>query len=103
MDFYYHSKAISELAPYEKLLQSGKPIAYKGDNDGLHYTAFASNDEALVLVENFSGTANSKVNLKSPVASAAKVLLDGKNLSMTNNAVSIDVPPNEFRLVYFGK
>jgi hypothetical protein len=103
MDFYYHSKAISELAPYETLLQNGKPIAYKTENADLHYTAFASDNEALVLVENFSGTSNSKVTLKSPIASAAKVLLDGKTLPLQNNAVSIDVPPNEFRLVYFGK
>jgi len=103
MDFYYHSKAISELAPYEKLLQNGKPISYKSDNADLHYTAFADGNEALVLVENFSGTANTKVNLKSPIQSATKVLLDGKTLPVKSNAVSIEVPPNEFRLVYFGK
>jgi hypothetical protein len=103
MDFYYHSKAISELAPYETLLQKGKPVSYKGDNAELHYTAFADGNEALVLVENFSGTANTKVTLKSPVSSTTKVLLDGKTVSLQNNAVSIDVPPNEFRLVHFAK
>jgi hypothetical protein len=103
MDFYYHSKAISELAPYGTLLQKGKPVSYKGDNADLHYTAFADGNEALVLVENFSGTSNTKVTLKSPVPSTTKVLLDGKALSLQNNAVSIDVPPNEFRMVYFGK
>jgi hypothetical protein len=103
MDFYYHSKAISELAPYETLLQNGKPIAYKTDNADLHYTAFADGNEALVLVENFSGTANTKVTLKSPVPSTTKVLLDSKTLPLQNNAVSIEVPPNEFRMVYFGK
>src|SRR5690606_13311467 len=50
MDFYYHSKALATLARFETLLQTGKPIAYKGDNPDLHYTAFSSADEALVLV-----------------------------------------------------
>lgn len=103
MDFYYHSKAIAELAPYENLLQNGKPIGYQSGNADLHYTAFADHNEALLLVENFSGTANTKVTLKSPVASATKVLLGGKKLPVKNNAVSIEVPPNEFRMVYFGK
>jgi len=103
MDFYYHSKAIAELTPYEKLLQNGKPVEYQGDNADLHYTAFASGDEALVLVENFVGTADDKIMLKSPIPAAKKVLLNGKTLPVKNNAVSIEVPPGQFRLVHFGK
>src|SRR5690606_21578337 len=30
MDLYYHTKAIGDLKPYEKLLQAGKPVEYKG-------------------------------------------------------------------------
>lgn len=29
MDFYYHSKALASLAPFETLLQAGKPVAYR--------------------------------------------------------------------------
>jgi hypothetical protein len=103
LDFYYHSKALAELAPYQKLLQEGKPIAYKGDNPDLHYTAFASANEALVLVGNYNNSSKTQANLPSLVKSASKVLLAGKQLATKNNAVSIDVPPGEFRLLYFSK
>lgn len=103
MDFYYHSKALFSLAQYETLLKNGKPTAYEADNSDLHYRAFTSDKEALVLVENFSGTSNTKVNLKSPVSSSKKIFVDNKFLTLNNDTVSIDVPPNEFRLIYFGK
>lgn len=103
MDFYYHSKALNDLAPYEKLLQNGKPIAYKGDNPDLHYTAFATQDEALVLVGNYGGSSKTKVNLPLPFKSATKVLLDGKTVAIKNNTISLTVPEGEFRLMYFSK
>jgi len=102
MDFYYHSKAIEDLAPYEKLLQSGKPIEYKGDNPALHYTCFANTAEALILVGNYSDSPQTIVNLPLPIHSATKVLLEGKPLAVKNDAVSIEVPPGEFRLIYVG-
>jgi hypothetical protein len=102
MDFYYHSKALAELASYQQLLQSGKPIEYRGDNPALHYTCFASATEALILVGNYSNSPQTKVNLPLPIHSATKVLLEKKALAMKNNAISIDVPPGEFRLIYVG-
>jgi hypothetical protein len=100
MDFYYQAKALHELAPYETLLKGGKPVPYKGDNPDLHYTCFASDHEALLLIGNYRGNPKGAVTLKLPFSSAAKVLLDGKPLSIKNNSVSLDVPPGEFRLVY---
>jgi hypothetical protein len=98
-DYYYHAKALAELAPYQTLLQNGKPIDYKGDNPNLQYTCFADDKEALLIVSNYAGEANGKVNLKLPIASASKVLLNGKILPIDNNTISLEVPPGAFRLI----
>ena len=102
-DFYYQAKALTALAPYEKLLKSGKPIPYAGSNPDLHYTCFASNDEALLLVGNYRGSPREDVALKLPLSSASKVLLDGTALPIKNQTVSLKVPPGEFRLVHISK
>ena len=103
MDFYYHSKALQTLAPYEKLLQTGKPIACKGDNPALHTTAFASANEALVLVGNYGGSPNPKTRLPLPFASAKKAMMNGRNLPLKNGAIELSVPPGEFRLIFVQK
>jgi hypothetical protein len=99
MDFYYHAKALQTLAPHEKLLREGKPLAYKGDNSSLHVTAFASKNEALILVGNYDGSPNAKIRLPLPFASAKKAVLGGNNLEVKNGAIEVNVPPGEFRLI----
>jgi hypothetical protein len=99
LDFYYHSKALETLAHYEKLLQTGRPIPYKGNNPSLHVTAFASKKEALILVGNYNGSPHTKIRLPLPFASVKKATLAGKNLPVKNGAVEIEVPPGEFRLI----
>jgi len=103
MDFYYHSEALAELAPYQELIKDGKPIPYKGDNPELHYTAFASNKEGMLLVGNYKNAVNGKVNLQLPLTPVKKVLLDGKPLVAKNNTVSLDLSPGKFCLIYFSK
>jgi hypothetical protein len=103
LDYYYHAKALASLAPYQTLLQNGKPIPFKGDNAELTYTCFASESEALLLVGNYAGAANSKMDLQLPFAATKKVVLDGKPLPIKNNAVSFEVPAGSFRLLYIAK
>ncbi|MGI8426017.1 MAG: hypothetical protein ACR2M4_05360 [Actinomycetota bacterium] len=104
MDFYYHSKALATLAKFPKLLQTGKPIAYQGENAALHYTGFASDTEALVLVGNYGRALQGKVNLPLPAKSVIKaVVVDGERLSIRNKSVSLAVPPGEFRLIHMTK
>ena len=101
MDFYFHSKALKTLVPFEKLLQTGKPISYKGDNPNLNYTAFGSTSGVLLMVANYNSSAKTKVNL--PLVSKAikkAVVVDGAPLVIGKNGVMLDVPPGEFRLVY---
>ncbi len=99
MDFYYHSKALKLLAPHEKLLQNGKPVSYKGSNPALHYTAFAAQNEALILVGNYGSSPNTKTRLPLPFAFAKKAMLDGKKLPIKNGAIELSVPSGEFRLI----
>ncbi len=104
MDFYYHSKALKTLAPFEKLLQNGKPIAYKGDNPSLHYTAFASTSEVLLMVANYNSSAHTKVSLPLVLKTTKKaVVVDGAALKIGESSVTLDVPPGEFRLVYMSE
>jgi hypothetical protein len=103
LDYYYHAKALAALAPHQTLLKDGKPIPYKGDNAELTYTCFASETEALLLVGNYDGTPNNKVNLSLPLTAAKKVVVDGKSLPIKNNAVSLDVPSGSFRLLHIAK
>lgn len=100
MDFYYHAQANADLKPFEKLLQTGKPIDYKGDNADMHYTAFASADEALVLVGNYNHAGQVKVLLPLPIP-AKNARVGNKNLNVQNNSVSVEVPAGEFRLIHF--
>jgi len=100
MDFYYHARALAMLAPFEKLLQSGKPVAYQGDNPDLHYTAFASHNEALLLVGNYGGSPNGNVNLTMPFKSLNSAQSNGKTLSINGGTLSLNVPPGEHRLIF---
>ncbi len=101
LDFYYHTKALALLASHEKLLQTGKPITYRGDNSTLHYTTFASEKEALVLVGNYDNSAKTKVTLALPFKGAKKATIGGKPVAIKSNTVTLDVPRGEFRLVAF--
>lgn len=101
LDFYYHSKALAALAPYEQLLQTGKPLPYKGDNPHLHYTAFASSTQALLLVGNYNDSGETHVRLPLPLQTMKKAQMDGKPLIIKNKTIGLNVPPGEFRLLSF--
>jgi hypothetical protein len=123
MDFYYHAKAMKALSPFQTLLQKGHPVDYKGDNPDMHYTCFASGNEALLLVSNYRGTANTKVKLPVIFTDNAKVTIAGEGyvpiqnnvntkmklpvitvdratVPVQDNSVVVDVPAGEFRLIY---
>ena len=101
MDFAYHSKALATLKPFENLLQNGKPIAFAGDNAQLHYTCFASDKEALILVGNYGNSPQTKTTI-TPIFDAVKSveLADETPLAMKGKTFDLDVPAGEFRLVH---
>lgn len=101
MDFAYHSKALATIKPFETLIQNGKPIAYKGDNAQLHYTCFASDKEALLLVGNYESSPQTKTTV-TPTFDAVKnvTLADGTPITMKGKTFNLEVPPGQFRLVH---
>lgn len=53
MDFYYQARALKLLAPYQTLLKNGNLVNFSGNNTALVYSAFGSENEALVLIGNY--------------------------------------------------
>lgn len=50
--FYYHSRALSRLAPYQQMLRKGKRITVTGSSEKLLYSSAGNHQEALVLISN---------------------------------------------------
>ena len=103
MDYYYHAKALSTLARFPDLLHTGKPKSYRGDNPNLHYTAFASSTEVLLLIGNYGRSLKDQVRL--PVNPPFKASLIGaasapSDLPVTGKVVALQVPAGEFRLIH---
>jgi len=63
MDFYYHARALKSLAPYQGLLKNGKLLGVSGSNSDLVYSAFGSENEALVLVGNYQASQKAETAL----------------------------------------
>lgn len=101
LDYYFHAKALSTLGRFETLLRAGKPVPYKGDNPNLHYTCFASENEALLLVGNYHRSRHTQTVL-SPVfkTKATMVSLGEQEVDITNKKTTLDVPVGEFRLIH---
>jgi hypothetical protein len=54
-----------------------------------------------VLVGNYSKAPHGEVHLPLPLKSISKAsVVDGKSLPIEQDAVSLDVPPGEFRLIH---
>jgi hypothetical protein len=101
MDFYFHARALVALAKFPKLLQTGKPIPCQGSNPALHYTCFASDTEALVLVGNYGKAPHGDATVPLPVKAISQaVVVDGPSLPIEKEAVSIRVPAGDFRLLH---
>lgn len=56
LDYYYHAKAIAEIAPYEDLIADGEILEPKGSNDKMTYSGIKKGDEMLFLIGNYSRT-----------------------------------------------
>jgi hypothetical protein len=109
LDYYHHARALATLGKFPSLLKTGKPVvAFGGDNADLHYTAFASETEALLLVGNYGRSPKTATTLTAPFVQVGKAsLVDGAanviNATLADNKISIDVPPGEFRLMHVTK
>jgi hypothetical protein len=65
MDFYYHSKALAEVAPYEDIIMDGVVVSdLEGSNKNLTYSAIKKGNEMLLLVGNYKRDANGQSEIK---------------------------------------
>ncbi len=99
----YHTQALSKLGRFPTLLEKGKPQPYEGSNPALHYTCFASEDEALILVGNYARATTTGVRLPGHLKGALtqRVENDGPSeWSTTDHQWEADVPPGEFLLFH---
>ncbi|WP_042725652.1 hypothetical protein [Chthoniobacter flavus] len=101
MDFYFHARALAALGKFPQLLQTGKPIPCQGSNPALHYTCFASDSEALLLVGNYSKAPHDEVTVPLPMKSISQAaMVDGQSLPIEKGSISMHVPAGEFRLIH---
>ena len=101
MDFYFHARALAALAQFPRLLQTGKPVPCQGGNHAMHYTCFASDTEALLLVGNYGKALHDEVTVPLPMKSISQAaVVDGPSLPIKNADISIHVPAGEFRLIH---
>ena len=97
LDFYYHSKALAKVAPYEDLLLDGEVLEPEGSNPDFYYSAIRKGGQALFLVGNYRRAAE-HCRLQSPLRTVRQVvdLENGQTLS----GLALEVPKGGFRLLY---
>ena len=54
MDFYYHAKALAEIAPYEDLIMDGEVLEPTGSNKEFTYSGVKKGNEMLLLIGNYT-------------------------------------------------
>ncbi|OGV33516.1 MAG: hypothetical protein A2020_10485 [Lentisphaerae bacterium GWF2_45_14] len=102
-DFYYHVKAVSEIAPYENIIMDGEVLtSLKGSNKNLVYSAVKKGKEMLLLVGNYKRSADGKSEIKLPfdgILEIKDLRNDGKEMKC-ENPFKIDVPKDQIVLYY---
>lgn len=67
LQLYTMSKGLKTLSPFQELLERGKPdIDFKVGNDHLAVSRFATEDEALLFIANYSSPENETLTLNLP-------------------------------------
>lgn len=87
MDFYYHAVAMKRLAPFQLLLKNGHLIEVHADNEDLACSAFGNDQEALVLLGNYSGAEDAVTRLDFGPREVASVtnLMNGQPLALAES------------------
>jgi len=102
-DFYYHSKALSEIAPYENIIMDGTVMTdLEGSNKNLTYSAVKKGNEMLLLVGNYKRTADGEAEIKLPFKEIVEIrdLRDNGNQIKSGNNLKINVPKSQIILYY---
>jgi hypothetical protein len=103
LDFYYFATALARLAPFEPLFASGRCLVdWGGLNRNLYYTAFANDDEALVLVGNYTSIVPERTRIFTPVGTPCTVtdLISGAAVENLHGTVDLYIDPQDIRLLH---
>ena len=100
LDFYYHAKALAEIAPYEDLIMDGEILEPSGSNQQLTYSGIKRGNEMLLLVGNYRN-APGNTAYTAPFANVTQIkdLRSGKVLPAAN-PIKLDVPEGGIMLLY---
>jgi hypothetical protein len=100
MDFFYHTRALSLIAPYQKLLINGDVLSNRGSNEQLTYSIRRKGKEMLLLVGNYKNV-NGNTQFKLPYSdiSIIKELNSGKEFPK-QNLLTFTVGKKSFNLFY---
>lgn len=100
LDFFYHARAISKLAPFEDLLIHGEYGKITGSNTELFYSSVSDEKEALLLLGNYHRTApETTVILPFSKVKSVRDLDTGKLLSAEKEQ-KLQVPRGKFVLLH---
>jgi hypothetical protein len=101
MDYYYHAKALAEIAPFEDLIMDGEVLEPTGSNKELIYSGVKKGNELLLLIGNYRKVKDSGTTIELPLDSVSQIkdLRSGQMLK-AEKTLKIDIPPGEFRLLH---
>ncbi|OGV52104.1 MAG: hypothetical protein A2017_10720 [Lentisphaerae bacterium GWF2_44_16] len=103
MDFYYHSKALAEIAPYEDLLLDGeKRFDLIGSNKNFTYSATKKGNEMLLLIGNYKRDPNGETEINLPFRSISEIrdLRNNKKIMNSGNIFKANIPKDEIGFYY---
>lgn len=103
MDFYYHAKALAEIASYEDLIMDGDILTdLSGSNKSLTYSAVKKGNEMLLLVGNYTKASNGHTEIRLPFRNVVEVkdLRNGGSPVSVGVDLKIDVPEEQIVLYY---
>ena len=99
LDFYYHAKALAEIAPHENLIINGKVLTPEGENKSLTYSGIRNNNQMILLVGNYQGgKTDTTINLPFKSIKQIKDLQSGSILP-TQKTLKLKVPKKRIRLL----
>jgi len=101
LDYYYHARALANLAPHQKLVAAGRPLDVGCANANISVTAMKNGGELLLLAVNYATKTKEPAEIRLPFAKVTKLrnLSAGKDLPPAGS-VSATLDNYEFTLWY---
>ena len=106
LDFYYHAKALSMIAPYEDIIVEGDVItSLRGSNKKLTYSAIKKGNEMLLLIGNYKKVENGNTEISLPfkgICAIKNLRNDGETIR-SKEIFKTNIPKGQIGLYYIKK